>query len=222
MSQIPQPDTWDAIEKAMFVLMGWLLALLTSPIVDAIRRRRELKQARLGVISELAELKYRMAIVTYYIEGKYGDRSHDFLRWVKPFIAGYTGPMPAENVVKAIDAQLALTPEKLRAYVESQTDSGRGLSLKKYPVPFFASKLDSVAWLPENVRRLILEINTQLDILDAEAENTQYYFRLTFNEGLTGGNRDRVQGNLEEGYRNYARIAKIIIERISQLEAVWA
>ena len=222
MSQVPQVDSWDAVEKAMFVVLGWLLALLTTPIVESIKRSRELKQAKLGVTSELAEFKYRMAIVCYYIEGKYGKRDHTFLEWIKPLIATYAGPMPAESVVKAVEIQLGLTTEQLKSYRDTLTNPEQGLSLKEYPVPFFESRVETVAWLPDAVRRLMLEINTQIHMLDAERQNTEYYFRLTFDEGLSSENRERVRGNLENGYRNYARIAKVLIQRIGELEAAWA
>lgn len=120
MCQLPQPDSWDAVEKAMFVLLGWLLALLTSPIIDAIKRQRELKKTRVGVLAELAELKYRMALVTYRIEEKYGDCSVAFLKWVRAILVGYKGPMHVENIVKAVDVQLALSPENLKAYINSK------------------------------------------------------------------------------------------------------
>ena len=47
----------------MLVLLGWLLALATSPIVEAIKRRREIKETKAAILAELAELKYRMAII---------------------------------------------------------------------------------------------------------------------------------------------------------------
>ena len=63
MSHHIQPDSFDGLEKAMFVLLGWLLALLAPPIVDAIKRHREIKETKSTLLAELAELKYRMAII---------------------------------------------------------------------------------------------------------------------------------------------------------------
>lgn len=222
MSHNPQPDSVDSLEKAMFVLLGWLLALATSPIVEAIKRRREIKETKAAILAELAELKYRMAIIAYKIESEYGSITKDFLLWLQPLIKGYSGPMAADSVAKVIEMKLAFTDEQLQSLVNpTSRESGTGLSLKRYPVPFLASRLQSIAWLPGDIQRLLLEIHTQVGILDAEAENVQHYFRMTFDSGLTGDNRERVDGNLANGYRSYGRVAKYIADRISQLEAAW-
>jgi hypothetical protein len=211
----------DAVEKAMFVFLGWLLALLTTPIVEAIKRAYEVKQMRTGVLAELAELKYRMAIVAYYVAGKFGTRNHEFLKWAKPYIVGYSGPMRSDNVAKAVELQLSLAPEVLDAYLKTQRDEDKGISLKRYPIPYTSSKLDRLAWVSESVRGLLLEINTQIGILDAEADNAQYYFRMTFDEGISPGNRARIAVNLDTAYQNYARVGRNIADRVAELESAW-
>ena len=206
----------------MFVLLGWLLALLAPPIVDAIKRHREIKETKSTLLAELAELKYRMAIIAYKIEMEYGHLTKEFLNWAHPIVKGYSGPMAAESVAEAIEMKLALSDAQFSAVVcQLGQKPGTGISLKRYPVPFLASRLQSIAWLPDNIQRLLLEIHTQLGILDAEAENVQQYFRMTFDAGVTGDNRERVVGNLEQGYKNYGAVAKYIADRIAQIEAAW-
>jgi hypothetical protein len=64
----------------------------------------------------------------------------------------------------------------------------------------------------------MLEVHTQLQVLEAERTNSEYYFRLTFASGLSQENRAIVRRNLDATYRNYSKTARVVIERITQLE----
>lgn len=211
----------DLIEQVVLIVLGWLLALLTTPIVEAIKRRREIRETRSTLLAELNELKYRLAIVAYNIENQYGKLDKDFLKWVYPLVKDYSGPMPAKSMQPVIEKLLASPETELAAAVIAGRTIGTGLSLKRYPVPFLSSRLQSIAWLPQKIQRLLLEIHTQLGILDAEAETAQYYFRMIFDASLTGDNRAVVKANLEEAYINYGSIAKLLVDRITEVEAGW-
>jgi hypothetical protein len=67
----------------------------------------------------------------------------------------------------------------------------------------------------------MLEIHTQLSVFDSERDNTEYYFRLTFNSGMSSENRAIVGRNLDDGYANVSKVAKVIVQRIGELEAAW-
>ncbi|MCW5590685.1 MAG: hypothetical protein KIS74_01175 [Burkholderiales bacterium] len=211
------------MEKAAFVLLGWLLATLSPVIADAIRKRRRRADSRKVVLAELAELKYRLSVVAYYCEMRYGNPDRPYLEKLRPVLEAYTGPMAVASVKQKVDMLLAMSDQQIQAVaeVERGDPSASGLSLKKYPVPFLDMRLKDVEALPDLVQPLLLEIHTQLGMLDQEAENAQYYFRLTFDSSLTGDNRDRVEGNLTQAYRQYANVARTIVKRIGELEALW-
>lgn len=108
-------DSW---EKVLFLLLGWLLATLSPIIADAIRRRRESKAIKAGLLTELQELKFRMAIVNYHIEMKYGKVDRSYLEWLRPIVAAYTGPNRTDRILKSIDMQLAAPDQLIAALSE--------------------------------------------------------------------------------------------------------
>ena len=212
-------DNWD---KVLFLFLGWLLATLSPIIADAIRKRREVKETRNALLAELSELKYRLAIVCYRIESDFGEVKRQLLQWLQPIVIEYRGPLQDETIAKMIEAQLKFTDAQLGTLAQAKgKKSGHALLLKRYPAPFLESRLKTIAWLPTKVQALMLEIHTQIGVLEAELENVQYNVRLTFDSGMSEENRLLVEGNLNSGYRNYAKVSTTIVERISELEQAW-
>jgi hypothetical protein len=217
----PNGATSDSWEKVLFVFLGWLLATLSPLIADAIRRRREVRESREALLAELAELKYRMALVVYLVEQQHGSVDRKLLEWLQPIIIGYKGAMPSSAIAKQIENELALTDEQVHALHAATRKPESALSLKSYPAPFLENRLKTISWFPIGIQALILEIHTQLGILEEERKNSEYFFRMSFDEKLSEVNRDRIEQNLGSTYKNASKAAKIIANRISELEKSW-
>lgn len=212
----------DVLEKIAFVFLGWLLATLSPIIADAIRRQCEVKETKKALLAELRELRYRLAIVTLRIEQDLGRVDRSLLEFMKPVIAGYSGSMPSESIVNFVDTMLVATDDQIAALNDhTRKPANSGAHLKSYPAPFLENRLKVVSWLPTRVQAMMLEIHTQLHVFDSERENTEYYFRLAFDSGLTEENRTVVGINMNEGYKNVSKVAKVIIQRIGELEQAW-
>lgn len=218
-AQVDHADTW---EKVLFLFLGWLLATLSPVIADAVRRRREVRETKGALFSELAELKYRFAIVVHLVESEYGRLDRGLLNWLLPIVAEYNGPLPQEGLAKVIEQMTTFSDEQIAALAaQRKAGPGKALSLKRYPAPFLESRLKVLTWLPDDVQRLMIEIHTQLSVIDSELENIQFYFRLTFDGALDAGNRALVNANLASGYMNYSKTARNIVQRIQELESAW-
>ena len=212
-------DTW---EKVLFLFLCWLLATLSPIIADAIRRKRDSKEVKGALLAQLGELKYRMAVASYYAQMRFGNIDRAFLQWLRDMVAAYTGPSPAESLLKAIDMQLSLPEQALSALLAGERSQGKsGLTLKKYAVPLLDARLAVLTSLPTSVQVLLLEVRTHLRMLDEEVDDARYYFQLTFDPKVTGNNRQAVEQNLENGYRQYGDRARIVAEKIAKLEQAW-
>jgi hypothetical protein len=158
MAQSAEVGSMDSWEKLLFLFLGWLLATLSPIIADAIRRRRESKEVKGALLTELRELKYRMACAGYYVQMCFGKIDRKFLEWLRPIVSAYSGPNPSDGISKAIDLQLSLADEALSALSQADRNAGKGgLTLKKYSVPLLDARLGVLTWLPNNVQVLLLE-----------------------------------------------------------------
>ena len=151
----------DTAEKALFLILGWIFGLLSPLIVDSIRRRRDIRDVRSSLRTEIHELHYRLACAAYYIEMRNGLVTRNSLEWLKPILQSYRGLNPVDGLQKSIDMQLALTDEELNAFVQSRkVDPGQGLSLKKYQLPLLDSKLTYLSMLSTKSQNQLLELKT--------------------------------------------------------------
>ena len=152
----------ESLEKGLLILFGWLLGLLAPAIVDSIRKRREAKEVKIAVLPELHELQYRLAMVIYLIERRYGQINREFIEWIQPIMQGYRGVDSSVDSSKHIEFLLSLSEDQLAELAQITQTPGRGLSLKKYSLPFLDSKLASLTWFDETLRSQLLEIKYRI------------------------------------------------------------
>ncbi len=209
----------DSFIKLEFLLLGWLLGLFSPIIVDAIRQHREITAVKTALKTELEELRFRLACVVYRVAMHYGNIDRVLLEWFKPILSGYTGTNPAARVLSSVETQLELPEEKLKEYVKHATETEKeGLTIKKYLVPLLDSKFESLSKFDSAFQRNLVEIGAHLHLLNEEVDEARYYFRLTFDSGLSTENRSVVHENLGNAYRNYSTQAKLIANIISRMK----
>lgn len=207
------------MEKILFLLLGWALGLLGPAIVDTIRRQREVAQVRTALLGELHELKYRLALSAYYAEKRFGNIDRPYLQWLRCVVIEYKGSKPKDAILALVDGQLGFTDEQIALISKSElADSESGLTLKKYLVPLLDSRIPSLWFFDSRFQLLLLEVRSELNLLNEEVDQARYYFGLTFTK-LEGDNHSRVSGNLTESYRQIAKRARLAVDKIGELEA---
>lgn len=206
------------MEKVYYLLLGWALGLLGPAIVEAIRRKREVIPVRKALLGELHELKYRLAISAYLTEKRFGTISKPYLQWLRSIVIAYKGRKPKGSILALIDSELALSDEQFALWAKNELAGIEGgLTLKKYLVPLLDSRIPSLWFFDSSFQQRLLDVRAELNLLNEEIDQAQYYFGLTFTK-LEGDNHARVNGNLTEVYRQIAERAKIAVQKIDELE----
>src|SRR5260221_14242994 len=88
---------WADILKISF---GWLLGLLAPTIVGAIKDRRDSKNIKNALFNELRELQYKLLMMVFRVESKYGTLNHEFFNYAQTILKGYAGVNSKENLLK--------------------------------------------------------------------------------------------------------------------------
>jgi hypothetical protein len=96
-------------------------------------------------------------------------------------------------------------------------DEESGLSLKKFYLPFLESRIDSLPVFSDKFRTLVFEIQSQIQMLNEEIDNAQFYFRRTFDSSMNAGCHKIVRQNLRSCYENIERQVRPIVEKINDL-----
>lgn len=72
-----------------YIIFGWLLGLLSQPIISRIEKYYRRKDLKIAISSELKNIGVRLAATCYKIEMHLGIRDKSTLRWVKSVYERY-------------------------------------------------------------------------------------------------------------------------------------
>ncbi|MBM4137109.1 MAG: hypothetical protein FJ241_09820 [Nitrospira sp.] len=205
-------------ENILFLVLGWLLGLFSPIIYDEVKKRQHRKEIRVGILTELKELRYKLMGVVYLVSIRNGTYDRELLNWIKPIVEEYNGTHQKDNIYKSIKNHLTLTDEELSAISEKlKTESLRGLSVKKYELPFLDSKINYLTFFDESFQNKILEMRSQLSLLHEEVNQAHFYFEKTFDSSMSTENHRIIRENLEDSYKNIAKKARTIADRIGKV-----
>ncbi len=227
---LPGPEAkgkqMDIIKLVIPIAFGWLLGLLGAPVVDLIRRYREVGEVKAALKTELHELRYRMTCGIMQIKMHLGEVIRADIEWACEIIRGYRGVKLSEDLpddmLQNYEAMLAYTDDQIAASVkelgELRARQGRVLSLKKYLTPLLDTKIGGLSWLNEESRNKLLQLKIYLSVLGEEIDQSRFYYSLTFQSGITPENHQVASESVAQSYRNYVSQAKMITDLIGTIK----
>ncbi len=211
----------EGIVNLLYLILGWLLGLLSPIIVDGIKKRYQKREIERGILTELKELKLKLVSVVYLVADRSGTIEKELVTWLQTHLETYAGVYPPDEAVEAINRLSALSDEELAAMSSPLAirGDGRGLTLKKYGTPLLDSKITFLTVFNEEFQNRVLEIKAQINTLNEEVDLTRFYLMKTF-DSLSQENHQIVSQNLDDCYRQISAMARRIVDHISELGSV--
>lgn len=204
--------------NVVFLILGWLLGLLSPLIVDRVRRRYQINEVKQGIITELKEMKFRLVAAAYLLATRLGHFDRNLLVWISNTFQEYQGSEPKEETLKALQNLLKLSDQQLSALSDAvKFKPGGALSLKSQSLPFLDANISLLSMYPVDFQRRILEIRTQIDLLNQEIEDCRFFYGKTFDSGLSEENYKIVVDNTRKKYQLIEGAARRIADKISNL-----
>lgn len=212
----------ETLEAVLFVVLGWLLGLLSPLIVDAVRNRRRKREIAEGVRTELSELRFRCAMTLYGVYEYLGKWDRSFFSWLVEVLRDYHGEHTArrDNLFLAVKEFLKGTDDELSALAAARREEkpGTDIGLRKYQVPYLDAHIDRLSYFSEAEQQKILEIRTQLAMLHELIDQSRDYFRLSFSVLPDDLNRPALESNMATTYNNIGERMRYICELCVGLE----
>lgn len=206
------------LSKLLWLLLGWLLGLLSPGIAERVRRKHRQADVMTAVSGELRELQYMMGVVAYRIRGYLGEVSDSFLDWLIPVALNYHGPDADPKLPGIMErSRRELTEEQRRQIHLGLRRPESGLGLKEYSVPLVVGMTSELSICPLPFQRGVLRTMNQLDRYNQHVEYVRSQFDKTFDTVLTDENRQAVLSNLDRGYRELAEMAQRIADSVAAI-----
>lgn len=206
--------------NALFIIFGWLLGLLSPIIVDAVRDRHKISDVKKIIKSELQELQYRLLFNIFLVDKNYSNLDRTFFEWAQSILIEYKGINSKDALLKATGQLLKLTNDEVN-YIVQQLDKkdkpNRALLFRKHFLYSIEINLPLIAKLNSIFLGRLLEIKTRIGFINEISEESDYYFKLSFQNDISSGNYKIATDNMINSYKNYTYQAKETIEIIREV-----
>ena len=203
----------DVSTAILFALLGWLLGLVGPAIQEGIRLRRHTRRIVDGIRSELLELRANCSSITVTTEAKAGRLTKQLLAWHIELHGDRPLPPPLDqlgDVTKRLqqidDSAFNLLAPRLKSPV------GGGLNLKELALPYTQTKVTDLALFPDSARRRILDILSRIHIFNQQVEDSRFFFKLTFDGGLSEKNHASASAQVQASYDAASQQSRLIVE----------
>lgn len=201
----------------LLLFLGWFFGLFSSPIANLMERRRQRASIASGILTELAEVRRRLALVAWGTWNRHGLLTIDRLLWAADALEGTSVPEYQRMIVNmrgiAANGEGELALLNAQKLLEQQA-SDLFQDLRQVQAPFLTLHLHQLDLFDESVRTQLWWCDAQLRLYAELISEGRDYFRLTFDQSVTGANRDRVVQNLERTALRVAQRAEIIANYI--------
>jgi hypothetical protein len=208
----------DGLKDVLLLILGWLLGLLAPAIVAIIRDKREARVIKSAVLTELHELQYRLVLVIYRVESKHGKLNQEFFKWAQSILTDYKGINSRDSLLKTIGPILKLTNDEISTLTQDRNHQvANGLSLKKLSLSLLDSSLASLSKFDPVLQGQLLEVKTHIGFMNEIVDDSRYYFRLSFQEGISPQNYEIANANMINSYKDYVVQGRAVIDIIGKI-----
>lgn len=206
---------WESRTTALVI--GWLLGVLSTPLVEWVKDRRRRVQIRVALRRELEELNYRLVLASFTTEDEFGEGfNRAFITRTKELIKGYRGANHDPQMVAKIDKYLAMKDDEIATYVASQKAKDTHKAIPAFEAPYVDSAMSDLRLLNPDLQSRILDVRARLGMLNSLIADATYYNRLTFTS-MSDENHAVAVANSRMVLRLIGRMARIAAEKIHAL-----
>lgn len=197
--------------ELLYLLLGWALGLLSPVIVERILRIYSRNEFMEAVVTELRDVRLRLVLTAYRCRSHLGTVDDRFADWVQPIMETYQGhPEMEPRAFEAFRNIKALPEANRRAFHLSRRLPGVSPRLSKFALEFLANQIGQISKCPLEFQVRLGSVRAQLEFYNDQVEFVTRMYDLTFDQAITGENRDAVLGNLERGYEKVADRAELV------------
>jgi hypothetical protein len=204
--------------QILFLVLGWVLGLLSPVVFDALTKKRRQAEVRQAVLVELAEMKLSLASETFPVAGSVGAWDRDYLTWLKAVLESSRGARDAERqqLLDTVTGLLGLDDQQLAATARSAVLPASP-ALRKHRLPYLEANLEVLASLRPEALRQLLEIQAQVGVINELLEDVRFCLGKSF-DSLPPSTRQAIDSSLQTSYRAVVRSSRQAADLIGKLK----
>jgi hypothetical protein len=198
----------------LYVILGWLLGLLTAPISFRIDRGYKQRDHQFAIYSELKNLEVRLASLSFQINTHLGTLDKSSLLWIRDIYKKYG----YNSVTPEMEKVFNLSDEEFKVVMNTRKATENiSLGFKTLSLPVMDALLGDISIFDMEFQRKLLELRSQIDILNQEIEYCMQHFFLTFDPSSMNINASSLNTNIKNSHQQILERCKIVIEKIEEI-----
>ena len=204
--------------QILFLVLGWLLGLLSPAIYDAVTKKRRQAEVKRGIQVELAELRFNLASAGFTVASGAGAWDREYLQWLKGLLDSYRGARDEDRrpLLETVARLDGLDDQQLAAAARTMGPPPAAAALRKHHLPYLDSHLEVVSSLRPETQRKLLEVQAQLGVINELVDDIRFCLGKAF-DSLPPSTRQAIDASLQTSYRAVLQSSRTTADLIGGL-----
>jgi len=177
--------------QVILILIGWFMGVLNTIGYELYKRYLDGKKLKTAILSELKELLPRLVLIYYVLIKKTGDYNKENVQWVYNNLSSYKDKSKALKIVSLKEKLGKLLEQNdilIKSIINSETAKTEVEHIKSINLSFSKESIEKFSLLSEELRLIIFDVRTKVNIMNELADIINFYFKQTFMPGMPDKN----------------------------------
>jgi len=207
--------------EALYILLGWLLGILSPGITKRISDYYKKVALERIIISELKDVKIRLAGIPMRVHPAYGTLDRGILKWVQEQTHDFVDFMSEDYDVERFTAVNLEDDNIVAGIIRDWNRDGirdnPAFHFKKMEISIIDSNLINAEILDNNFLTKLLEIKFQIKTYNEEVQSVHEYLKMTFDSNMTDDNHRIVRQEIRNKNYFISEKAIYIVKKINHI-----
>jgi len=196
------------------------LGVLSTIGYEQYKRYLDGKNLKTAILSELKVLLPRLVLNYFLLIIESKECNKEKLQWVYDNLSLYEDKTIASKILSTkeeVKKLLKLDDASIKSTIAPLAEESGVEHIKSITLSFGKESITSFSLLSEELRLIIFDVRTKINILNELADRIDFFFKQTFSTGMSSKNSEIIDNNIKSNYVVYFEYSKLIVERIKEI-----
>ncbi|MFA6486158.1 MAG: hypothetical protein WCT40_02220 [Candidatus Magasanikbacteria bacterium] len=206
--------------EVVYILLGWLLGILSPGIVSYISNRYKKTALQNIVIEELRDVKKRLVFIPLKVYPAYGELTEKHYLWIKEQTGNFTELVFDDEEKKKLNELLKQNisiENVVKLFNSNKISENPAFHFKKLETSIIDANQNNFDILDKQFITKILEIKFQVRVFNEEVQSASEFLKMTFDSSITEINHQIIKEQIEMKNHTISEKAVLIVEKINQV-----
>lgn len=206
------------LSNYIFLILGWLLGLLGTYIIDHLKKRTKKKEVKKGIMNEIKRIRAILVGNAVSLTMKFGNYNKAIISLIYENIDDFSDEIGFEKFKELIEKYIQLDDEQLKLISTNyqNTKTTDAVNLKSVKHPYIDANISLISLFDQKFQRFITRFIASINQFNEEIYQSRFYYEKTFDISIGKENHKIIQANLLDSYNLISKKSVEIVSLINQ------